>query len=130
VGRGDVLVQEVIEEIATEGEWSLVFIDGGYSHAMIKHPAPGDFRVQTELGGSSQSAAAPESLIAAAERIAARIPHPWLFARIDGVSTSRGFMLMEIECIEPHLFFDAAPGSRARLADGVRRAMTAAAPPR
>jgi len=128
VGRGDVLVQEVIEEVATEGEWSLVFIDGDYSHATIKRPAPGDFRVQAELGGTAEPVAAPESLIAAGERIAARIPHPWLFARIDGVSTSRGFMLMEIECIEPHLFFDAAPGSRSRFAEGVRRAMAAAAP--
>src|SRR5688572_3861133 len=51
--RHEVLVQPHIEEISTRGEWSLVFLAGIYSHAAIKRPAAGDFRVQEELGGSA-----------------------------------------------------------------------------
>lgn len=114
--RSDVLVQEVVPEVARDGEWSLVFIGERFSHATLKKPKPGDFRVQLELGGSADPATAPSMLIAAAERVAAHIPRPWLYARIDGVVTQRGFLLMEIECIEPLLFFAHAPGSYERFA--------------
>ena len=45
------LVQPFADEIVTSGEWSIVFFDGDYSHAVLKKPAFGDFRVQEELGG-------------------------------------------------------------------------------
>ena len=41
----DVLVQPCLAEIESDGEWSVVFIAGRYSHATLKHPAAGDFRV-------------------------------------------------------------------------------------
>ena len=116
----DVLVQEIVPEIARDGEWSLMFIGGGYSHATIKKPRPGDFRVQQELGGSADPATAPSVVVAAAERVAGHIPGRWLYARIDGVVTERGFMLMEVECIEPVLFFEQAPGSYERFAAGLK----------
>jgi glutathione synthase/RimK-type ligase-like ATP-grasp enzyme len=114
--RSDILVQEIIPEVASSGEWSVIFIGGGFSHATIKRPRPGDFRVQTELGGTAEPAEAPARVIAAAAGITAHIPGDWFFARIDGVVTNRGFMLMEVECIEPLLFFGHAPASRARFA--------------
>ena len=120
LSRADVLVQEMVPEIILYGEWSLVFIGGSYSHALIKRPAVGDFRVQAELGGSADPAEPPSEVIAAGETIMRHLPHPTLFARIDGVTTTRGFMLMEIECIEPHLFFATAPGSRQRFVTALR----------
>jgi glutathione synthase/RimK-type ligase-like ATP-grasp enzyme len=114
--RSDILVQEIIPEVAANGEWSLIFIGGEFSHATIKRPRAGDFRVQTELGGSAEAAEAPASVRSAAARVTEHIPGDWLFARIDGVETERGFMLMEVECIEPHLFFEHGPSSRARFA--------------
>lgn len=121
LGQTDVLVQEVVPEVAREGEWSLMLLGGSYSHAILKKPRPGDFRVQQELGGSADPATAPSVLVAAAEHVAAHIPGPWLYARIDGVVTSRGFMLMEVECIEPVLFLELAPGSYERFAAGLKR---------
>jgi hypothetical protein len=121
VERCDLLVQGVVPEVAREGEWSLVFLGGTFSHAMIKRPRSGDFRVQLEHGGSADPAIASPHLIEAAERVAAMIPHPWLYARIDGVATARGFMLMEIECIEPHLFLTDAPGAHDRFAAAILR---------
>ena len=46
------MVQPFVDEIATEGEWSLLFFAGEYSHAVLKRPRPGDFRVQEAHGGA------------------------------------------------------------------------------
>ena len=42
----DVLIQPYMPEVAVTGEWSLIFFSGRYSHAVLKKPATGDFRVQ------------------------------------------------------------------------------------
>jgi glutathione synthase/RimK-type ligase-like ATP-grasp enzyme len=112
----DLLVQAVIPEVAADGEWSLMFIDGDFSHAMLKRPASGDFRVQAEHGGTATPAEPPPEVVAAAAKVLENLPARVLFARIDGVVTPRGFLLMEAECIEPVLFFAQAPRARARLA--------------
>jgi glutathione synthase/RimK-type ligase-like ATP-grasp enzyme len=123
LAEGDVLVQEVVPEVARDGEWSLMYIGGAYSHAMLKKPKPGDFRVQQELGGTADPTTAPSVVVGAAERVAALIPGRWLYARIDGVVTSRGFMLMEVECIEPLLFFEYATGAYERFASALQSLM-------
>ena len=119
VSRGDVLVQRFVREVETAGEWSVVMVDGAVSHTVLKRPRAGDFRVQEEHGGSSEIAPAPAEVTEAAQRIAELIPGPWLFARIDGVMTDTGYVLMEVECIEPHLFFGFQPEARRRLARAV-----------
>lgn len=116
VERADLLVQATIPEVATHGEWSLLYLGGSFSHAMLKRPKAGDFRVQTELGGTAARATPPAPVIEAGDRIVALIPGDWLFARVDGVLTRDGFMLMELECIEPLLFLAQQPGSAATLA--------------
>jgi glutathione synthase/RimK-type ligase-like ATP-grasp enzyme len=118
VERADVLVQQTMPEVAEHGEWSVVFLAGRYSHAMLKRPQAGDFRVQAELGGTATALEPPRTVRAAAEVIVGLIPGEWLFARVDGIETSRGFMLMELEVIEPLLFLQHAPpgGGAATLA--------------
>ena len=122
--RSDVLVQEVIPEVAQVGEWSLMFIGGVFSHATLKRPRAGDFRVQTELGGSAVPASASAESVATGAAILSHLPHPPLYTRIDGVVTARGFMLMEAECIEPVLFFEHAPGSHERFALALQERLT------
>jgi hypothetical protein len=114
--RSDLLVQTIVPEVATEGEWSLTYIAGAFSHAMLKRPSPWDFRVQLDYGGSAVPVRAPDPIVAAGADIVAKIPGLLLFARIDGVVTPSGFMLMEAECIEPQLFFEQAPGARTNFA--------------
>jgi glutathione synthase/RimK-type ligase-like ATP-grasp enzyme len=116
VERADVLVQRTVPEVLSAGEWSLMFIDSTYSHGVIKRPAAGDFRVQTEKGGSAAPAVPPRTVVESAERIVAMIPAPCLYTRIDGVETSQGFMLMEVEAIEPLLFFAFEPRACAAMA--------------
>lgn len=121
VDRTDVLVQPIIPEVSERGEWSLMYVDGAYSHAMLKRPRAGDFRVQAEHGGTAVRAAPADALRAEADRIVSLIPGDWGYARVDGVVTDAGFLLMELECIEPALFLAEQPGAAERLAGAVER---------
>ena len=122
-GRGPVLIQPFIEEIETRGEWSLIFIDSVFSHAVLKRPAAGDFRVQPSLGGTVESGRPPADALAAARRAMAALPCPSLYARIDGVETRDGFRIMEVEVNEPGLFFTHEPEGAERLAAAILRAV-------
>lgn len=108
---GNLLIQPFLPEIATLGEWSLLFFNGVFSHAVHKLPAAGDFRVQTEHGGSATPATPPPHLIAQARQILKSIPHPLLYARIDGLDLKGAFTLMELEALEPYLFFASSPAA-------------------
>ncbi|MGH8176146.1 MAG: ATP-grasp domain-containing protein, partial [Steroidobacter sp.] len=67
------MVQPFIPEIAQDGEWSLLFFDGLYSHAVCKRPRANDYRVQGEFGGSVEFVAPDDKTIAAAERAVAAV---------------------------------------------------------
>lgn len=99
------LVQPFVQQIVDDGEWSLMFFDDQFSHAVIKRPATGDYRIQTDFGGTAELATPERSTMAAAERVlsaAAHLGHPNLaYARIDGVMVDGQFLLMELELIEP-----------------------------
>ena len=122
-GDGPVLMQPFVEEIQTRGEWSLVFIDSVFTHAVLKRPAAGDFRVQPRLGGTVEPAHPPDDVLAAARAALAALPAPSLYARIDGVETRDGFRVMEVEVNEPGLFFTHAPHAAERLAAAILRAL-------
>lgn len=103
----DYLVQPYLPEVASDGEWSLLFFDGEYSHAVIKRPKAGDYRVQSDYGGVALPAEPNADLVASAARVleaAAAIGHTdAAYARIDGVISQGRFLLMELEMIEPFL---------------------------
>lgn len=124
--RAAVLVQRYVIEIEARGEWSLVFIDGTLSHAGLKRPRAGDFRVQKEHGGSVAPLEPPPAVVRASQAVMDALPHACMFARIDGVETDAGYLLMEAECIEPDLFFRFRPESRDELARAVLRSANAA----
>ncbi|HEV2854260.1 MAG TPA: hypothetical protein VHC97_15810 [Thermoanaerobaculia bacterium] len=113
------LVQRFLPEIQTGGEWSILFFGGEYSHAVIKRPKSGDFRVQEELGGSSVLERPSPSVVEQARAVAGTIPVPWLYARVDGVEIGGTFTLMELELIEPLLFLGWDPQAPARFARAV-----------
>ena len=116
---GDVMVQPFIPEIQTRGEWSLMFIDGDFSHAVRKMPIEGDFRVQTGFGGRSITDQPDGEVIRAAQRVLDVAPSPWLYARVDGIETDAGFVLLELEMLEPSLFFSHTASGAARFAEAV-----------
>jgi glutathione synthase/RimK-type ligase-like ATP-grasp enzyme len=108
-GRFAALVQPFLPEVLTAGEVSLTYLDGAYSHAVVKHAAPGEFRVQEEHGGRVSAWQAPSDVVAACDAVLAGVSHPWRYARVDGILTRDGFRLMELELVEPELFFRWAP---------------------
>ena len=116
-----VIVQEYVDAIVTDGEWSLVFFDGAFSHALKKRPARGDFRVQEEFGGTLSSEAPPREVIAMAERTLDASGADFLYARVDGVVSAPhgGFCVTELEVVEPELFFRIDTQSAARFADAL-----------
>jgi glutathione synthase/RimK-type ligase-like ATP-grasp enzyme len=119
--RRPVLVQPFVEEIQTRGEWSLVFIETDMTHAVLKRPAAGEFRVQPRLGGTVDTPPPPDGIRAVAGAALAALPAPPLYARIDGVETAAGFQIMEVEVNEPGLFFPHAPAAAGRFAEALLR---------
>jgi glutathione synthase/RimK-type ligase-like ATP-grasp enzyme len=119
--RRPVLVQPFVVEIQTRGEWSLVFIDAELTHAVLKRPAAGEFRVQPRLGGTVETPPPPDGVRAVARMALDALPVPPLYARIDGVETAAGFQIMEVEVNEPGLFFPHAPAAAQRFAEALLR---------
>ena len=112
VARMDVLVQEFAPGVQA-GELSFVFLGGDYSHTVLKRPGGSEFRVQTEHGGTVEAVLPPNQQIEWARSVIATVPEPFSYARVDAVAAGDGLMLMELELLEPELFFkydaDAAP---------------------
>ncbi len=114
------MVQPFLPEVTSEGEWSLIGFGGEYSHAVLKTPKAGDFRVQHDYGGTVSAQEPPPQAMAAAQRLFDSLKLPYM--RVDGVVHWGQFLLMELELIEPELFLRFAPGSEARFADELERA--------
>jgi len=102
----DFIVQPFLPEILENGEWSFIFFNGIYSHALIKQAKPGDFRVQPAHGGSVHPQNPGEDLIATAQQYVTLFAKNCLYARVDGTFVNGGFLLMELELIEPFLFLN------------------------
>lgn len=101
------MIQPFMRSIVDEGEFSLMYFQGKFSHSIIKTVGKGDFRVQEEHGGGVIPLAIPdESLVAAAEKVLHALPQKPFYARVDLVKTPQNsFALMELELIEPCLYF-------------------------
>ena len=106
-------------EIATQGEWSLMFFLGRYSHAVVKTPKSGDFRVQNDFGGDVRPAQPPDHVLEDAVRIMAAVESTPLYARVDGVESGGRLRLMELELIEPAMFIRSWPGASDRFAEAI-----------
>jgi glutathione synthase/RimK-type ligase-like ATP-grasp enzyme len=122
VMQRSLLVQPFVDEIVTSGEWSIVFFDGEYSHAVLKKPAAGDFRVQEELGGKGEPRDPSPVIVEQARRVLAHAPGPLLYARVDGVVRDTKFVLMELEINEPFLYIGSSSGAAKRFAEAIVRA--------
>jgi hypothetical protein len=111
------MVQPFMPNIVSEGEFSLFYFGGEYSHMILKTPKPKDFRVQEEHGGIIQ-AVKPGAKLLEAGQIAFECIKPLpLYARVDFVRDSKeDFALMELELIEPALYFRMDKDAPARFA--------------
>jgi glutathione synthase/RimK-type ligase-like ATP-grasp enzyme len=110
------LLQEVVPEIIGRGETSIVYAGGAFSHAVVRRAKDGEFRVQQDFGGRVEAAAPSASLLSFAASVMTLVPDSCLYARVDVVESSRGPLLMELELIEPELYFLFVPEAAARMA--------------
>lgn len=116
----DWFAQPFVRAVVTEGEYSLFYFDGHYSHAIQKVPKSGDFRVQEEHGGEIIAIKATAELQRVAERVLASIAPVPFQARIDLIRLDDGRLaLMEAELIEPSLYLRMDAGAPARFADAI-----------
>lgn len=101
------MVQPFIQNIIDEGEYSLFFFNGKFSHSVLKKPKEKDFRVQEEHGGDIQPITAPVEIVLVAENIIKKLFTIPLYGRVDLVRTKNNeFALMELELIEPSLYLN------------------------
>lgn len=113
--RRPMIIQPLMEQIARTGEFSLMLFDREYSHAVVKRPKSGDFRVQEYHGGvTAVCKSPPEGAIELARQALAAAPAEATYARVDIVPDDDGVLrIMELELIEPSLFLDQVPAAAA-----------------
>lgn len=125
----EVMAQPFLRSIVEEGEFSLFYFGGELSHAVLKSPKEEDFRVQEEHGGLIRPVEPPASLIELGRRIVESLPVAPLYARVDLARLdSGGYALMELELIEPSLYFRTDPESPRRFARAFEEWMTPTGP--
>lgn len=136
----DYLIQPFISTIQAQGEWSLIYIEGEYSHAVHKMPAKDGFLIHTQHGGRFQYQDPPSEILHLGNQAAKGLPSIFqqasgisgmspLYLRIDIIPGSEGPLLSECEGVEPALFFRANPGSEERFVKAMLRRFTDAYTP-
>lgn len=116
------IVQPFVEAIA-QGEYSLIFFAGEFSHCVVKRPASGDFRVQPNHGGVTEVCPVPDGAEALARAALAAAPAPATYARVDILRDDSGELaIMELELVEPALFLHLVPEAEARFTAAIRSA--------
>ncbi|ADB49712.1 ATP-grasp domain-containing protein [Conexibacter woesei] len=117
LAEGDAMVQPFIPSVPAVGELSLVFFAGELSHSVRKRPPAGEFRVQPEFGAVAVAEQPTAAQLGVAHAALATLADPPLYARVDLVAGDGDAQwLMELELVEPTLYFEAAHGAAERLA--------------
>jgi glutathione synthase/RimK-type ligase-like ATP-grasp enzyme len=117
------MIQPFLRSVAEEGEYSIMLFGGEYSHAIVKRPKAGDYRVQPHLGGSEQPCTPPPGSIELAKAALAAAPAEAAYARVDMIRDESGALaIIELELIEPALWLQHAPDD-AVFASAIRAAL-------
>ena len=116
---GEALLQEFQSDVGTLGETTMTFIDGTFSHAVRRVLKPGEWRANPQYGITYERVEVGRDVIETAQSYVDLLPQRPLYARVDGLVRASGFMLMELELIDPYLYLEFAPGS----ADALARAL-------
>ncbi len=116
-------VQPYLPSIRTEGEYSVVVIDGAIQHALIKRPGPNDFRVHDGRGGTHEPYPVTDELASlTADVLSAFGAEHALYARVDLIRRADGRLtLMELDVISPCLYTEHNQGLAASFATAVAR---------
>ncbi|MEO5951496.1 MAG: hypothetical protein ABIQ44_03420, partial [Chloroflexia bacterium] len=118
----DLMMQEFLSSVLGYGERSLMFIEGQFTHS-VRRSEP--FR-DDDLPNPTLHADATEEEIAFARSVLATLPETPLYARVDiALDNSDRLCLMELELIEPSLFFELSPEAAGVMAGAIERGLLA-----
>jgi glutathione synthase/RimK-type ligase-like ATP-grasp enzyme len=107
---GALMVQPFLPAIVSEGEFSLIYFNRRFSHAVRKIAADGDYRIQSTYGGSDVLHVPTKDDLLVAEQALRAVDFDLLYARVDLVRAADGQLrVMELELIEPYLYPIYAP---------------------
>jgi O-ureido-D-serine cyclo-ligase len=120
-----VLLQPYLGAVDAHGETSAIYIDGRYSHAIRKGPLlrRGADLVDGLFAAEDITAREPDRDEGRVAKLAFNaIPgEAPLYARVDLLRGAEGQpVVLELELVEPSLFFDCAPGAALRFAEALR----------
>jgi hypothetical protein len=111
------MVQPFLPMIQQEGELSFIFIDGDFSHALLKQATSGDYRIQSTYGGTETPVTPSDADLESARHVLTVLDETPLYARVDMLRGEDGVLrLMELELIEPYLYPVEGPELGPRLA--------------
>lgn len=120
------ILQPYLKRVETDGEYSLLYLGGEFSHGVRKVPVPGDYRVQDDFGAHDEAFHPSAKLLDVANqalKVAAKVSgggSPLLYARLDFLlDDNGGWLLNELEVIEPSLFFRHSPSAPQMLANAL-----------
>ncbi|WP_218354268.1 ATP-grasp domain-containing protein [Alteromonas lipotrueiana] len=113
------MIQPFVSAVTEEGEYSLFYFGGELSHVIIKTPKKHDFRVQEEHGGQLKLVDATPRMQQVGEQTLKALPTESLYARIDIVRFKDDWAVMEVELIEPSLYFNLDGTSPQRFAEAM-----------
>lgn len=114
------MIQPWLPTIQTTGEYSLILFGGELSHAVVKRPVGGDFRVQPNFGGETVACEPPAGTLDLAHVALALAPGEPTYARVDLVEGLDGqWQVIELELIEPALFLHCAEHAKPRFANAI-----------
>lgn len=115
-----VIIQPFIESIQSEGEYSFIFFDSIFSHAVVKKAKAGEFRIQEEHGGKTQKYEPSDSEISQTKSMLESLKFKTTYARVDVVRHLGEMYLMEMEVIEPELFLPFSHDGAAKFVAAVK----------
>lgn len=115
----DVIVQPFVGAVTTSGEISVMVVAGEPLHAVVKRPRQGGWLVQSEHGGVTERLDLDDALAGAAHTVLGALDRSPSYARVDLLHDGDRYLLIELELVEPELFFQHAPATADRLAEHV-----------
>jgi hypothetical protein len=100
------LIQDFLPSVVEEGEYSFLYFGGEFSHGVLKQAKTGDYRIQSMYGGTETPYAPSQEERLAAQRVLDCLDFTPLYARVDLLrGKDGGLKLIELEMVEPYLYF-------------------------
>ena len=120
--RHPMMIQPFQNRIIENGEYSAHFFNGKHSHTILKKPKSGDYRSQEEFGSFIKEVSVTEKIETLCKSVFKKLEILPLFARVDLLESEQGeLQIIELELIEPALYFRMSEGSADRFVSALNQ---------